>query len=673
MSIAYTQDGKVRPEELLAEAGIKIPEKHIKSVGNTYTNYYTWRSYRSGLYLQFRNYNFDEYLRLSRELFWNSISTESNDLSKLGLDLSLPFARKETLDFLSKLTSLNIKPHISGDELDSLGIKILQGFYKKWSFKANDKVETFWDLLYGLVNGTVCNYIGYDNTELNRRILTSYDPQTGDYNIKQEKERPYNDVSKELVPIEDIYLPKIYERNIQKQGRLIWKQQMESADFYEEFAKYPLSKYVFPGMRIAEDSLYFKLLGGTGTTTAQKIEVIREYDWLKDNFKIIAGGIELTGLGTGDNFVDAPMPFNHKMAPFTWGTLGPLDAKSAYGLSIPFASKDPHKIQNLAYTMMVERELRAIDPPILSSDIESPELIYGQHKVIPVNDVNAYKEFNIKEASPQFFSMINSLNSNMEQSNQGGNGQTIPSKQPRSAREVMDNSQAQQQTISNAVILYYDLIRQKLLLVLKTALQFYTTDKYETADKNAIRTLLVSDMPITLGGIGNLKIRIVKEKKTETELMLEGIRESILNGKTTEIVDVPISFLQNLEFVIEKIDLEPDTPTELELATFVENVIQPMTSTYIPMGLADPAKVMLRHMEKMGESVSDYVSDANVSKVLGGETIKPTAPIGAGVGEGQTQGNLMQSLEGTQSGPNQSGVLTPKYGSRKAKPLPINK
>ena len=71
MSIAYTQDGKVRPEELLAEAGIKIPEKHIKSVGNTYTNYYTWRSYRSGLYLQFRNYNFDEYLRLSRELFWN--------------------------------------------------------------------------------------------------------------------------------------------------------------------------------------------------------------------------------------------------------------------------------------------------------------------------------------------------------------------------------------------------------------------------------------------------------------------------------------------------------------------------------------------------------------------------------------------------------------------------
>lgn len=669
MSNAITPDGKAKPEEMMREAGIKIPEKHIKSVGDVYTNHYTWRSYRSGLYLQFRNYGFDEYLRISRELFWNSISTQSTDLSKLGLDLSLPFARKESLDFLSKLTSLNIRPHLSGDALDALGIKILQGIYKKWVFKSNDKVESFWDLLYGIVNGTVCNYIGFDNTELDRRFLKSYDSQSGAYTIEKKKQKPYNDVCKELVPIEDIYLPKIYEKNIQKQGRMQWKTQMEEADFKKEFGHYPLSKFVFPGMRIAEDSLYFQLMGGTGSSTATKIEVIKEYDWFTDTYKIVAGGIQLNGLGVGDDFVDAPMPFDHKMSPFTWGTLGPLDAKSAYGLSIPFASKDPHKLLNMSYTMMTERELRSIDPPILSSDIESPELIFGQHKVIPVNDVNAYKEFNIKEASPIFFSMINSLQSNMESGNQGGNAQVVPSKQPRSAREVMNNSQEQQQMIANATILYYDLIRQKLLLVLKTALQFYTTDKFEAADKNVIRTLMVSDMPLTLGGLGNMKIRIVKEKKQETELFLEALKDSVLNGKQTEIVDVPVEFLQNLEFVIEKIDLEPDTPTELELAAFVENVITPMISTYIPMGLADPAKVMLRHMEKMGESVSDYVADENVAKVLGNESIKPAAPMD--MEQGQTAGNLMQSLEGTKSGLNQSGPLVPKFGSPENKGLPI--
>lgn len=670
MSEAYNKKGQVRPEILMREDGIKLPEKHIKYVGDSYTDYYIWRSYRSGLYRHFRNYDFDSYLTLSRELFWNSIKTDSTDLEKLGLDLSLPFARKETLDFLGKLTSLNIKPHIAGDDLDSLGIKILQGIYKKWSFKSNEKVEKFWDLLYALMNGTVCNYIGYDNTELTRRYLKNYDPQSGAFKIEEKKQKPVNDVIKSLMPIEDIYIPKIFERNIQKQGKVKWKTQMDIADFHAEFDKYPLAKYVFPGMRIAEDSLYFRLLGGTGTTTAQKVEVIRDYDWITDKYLIIAGGIILNGLGTGDNYVCSPMPFDHKMGPFTWGTLGPLDSKLAYGLSTPFSSKDPHKILNMSYTMMIERELRAIDPPVLTSDIESPELIFGQHKVIPVNDVNAYKEFNIKEASPTFFSMMNSLQGNMTASNQGGDQTIVQSRQPKSAREVLQNANESQQTISNAVLLYYDLIRQQVLLVLKTALQFYTTDKYESSDKNAIRTLLVSDMPLTLGGIGNLKLRIVKEKRNETELMLEGIKESILNGKTTEVVDIPVEFLQNLEFVIEKIDMEPDSPSEIELAMFVENVITPMISTYIPMGLADPGKTMLRHLEKMGESVSDYVSDANLSKVLGGEAPKmPEQMAGGQEGVGQTQGALSQSNTGIQNGLNQSGPLVPKFGAPNAKPL----
>lgn len=673
MSEAYTKDGKVRPEELMVNDGIKLPDIHVKLVGDTYTDYYTWRSYRAGLYRHFRNYDFDAYLSTSRELFWNSITTKSTDLEKLGLDLSLPFARKETLDFLGKLTSLNIKPHIVGDDLDSLGIKILQGIYKKWHFKSNEKVEKFWDLLYGLMNGTVCNFIGYNNVELTRRYLRNYDPQSGAFKIDEKKQKPVNDVIKEMVPLEDIYLPKIYERNIQKQGRLIWKTQMDIEDFREEFSRYPLSKYVFPGMRIAEDSLYFRLLGGTGTTTARKVEVIRKYDWVSDRYLIIAGGILLNGLGTGENYVASPMPFDHKMGPFTWGTLGPLDAKLAYGLSLPFASKDPHKILNMSYTMMIERELRAIDPPVLTSDIESPELIFGQHKVIPVNDVNAYKEFNIKDTSPAFMSMMNSLQGNMSSSNQGGDATIVQSRQPKSAREVLTNQEESKQTISNAITLYYDLIRQQVLLVLKTALQFYTTDKYETSDKNAIRTLLVSDMPLTLGGIGNLKLRIVKEKRTEMELMLEGIKESILNGKTTEIVDIPVEFLQNLEFIVEKIDLEPDSPSQIELAMFVENIVTPMINTYIPMGLADPGKVMLRHLEKMGESVSDYVADANVSKVLGGESPKaPVAPMmGGQENKGEVAGAMGQMMTGMQNGVNQSGPLGVKYGNQNAKPLPI--
>lgn len=647
-------DNKVRPEDLLARDGIKYSQKEIEKVGATYNDFYQWRSYRSGLFKHFRNNSFDDYLRVSRELFWNSISTPSEDLQKLNLDFSIGFARKESMDFLSKLTSLNVKPRISGDNLDSLAIRVLQGIYKNWAFKNNEKVESFWELLYGTVNGTVASYIGYNNEELTRRYLRGYDPEKNTYNIETKKEKYWNDVWKQIVPIEDIYLPKIFERNIQKQGELIWRTQMDEQDFRAEYGKYPLSKYVFPGMRIAEDSLFFTLLGGTGTTSAMKIEVMKKYNWIKDEYTITAGGIILNKLGNQDNVDFSPMPFDHKMCPFTWGIMSPLDEKLAYGSSVPFQSKDPHKILNTAYVMMVERELRAIDPPIISSDMDSPELIFGQHKVVPVNDVNAYKEFTIKEPSNQYFNMMNSLQSNMTAINQGGDSQVVPSKQPVSAREVMYNSQLRQQSIANATSMYYDIVRQRVLLVLKTALQFYALDKYENSDKSAIRTIMAQDMPLTAGGIGNMKIRLVNEKKGDMELFLEGIRESVLNGKQTEIVEVPVSFIKDLELYVSNIELEPENSNELQLASFVENVINPMINVYVPAGVADINKVMMRHVEKMGESLSDFVSDGNVGQMMTGAGKNPQ-----GQAVGPTQGAMLQSITGT------------KYGMNNSKPLPI--
>ena len=93
------------------------------------------------------------------------------------------------------------------------------------------------------------------------------------------------------------------------------------------------------------------------------------------------------------------MPFNHKLMPFGWTIWKAIDEKFAYGMSLPFELKDYQKILNTSMTMLVEQELRAIDPPILTSDFEAPELIYGQHKTIQVNDVNAYRPLEASEGS----------------------------------------------------------------------------------------------------------------------------------------------------------------------------------------------------------------------------------------------------------------------------------
>lgn len=658
--MAKKQTDKIKPEDL--RPGI-ISEKELRAVGDVYTNFYTWKAYRDGLIKHFQNYSFEEMLVVSRELFWNSVTTESQDLRDLGLDFSIPFARKETLDFLGRLTSLNIKPKIAGDELDAVGMKVLNGMYTKWRFKSNDKVEKFWEMLYGLVNGTVCSYVGYTNTKFDRRYLRSYDPSNGNFSLESKVQSFYNDVSKEIVPIEDMYLPKIYERNFQKQGRAIWKTQMNEEDFHAEFdKKYPNAKYVVAGSRIAEDSLYYRLLGGTGVTSYNKVELIRQYDWLKDEYTLAATGILLNNLGPESNPTIAPMPFDHKMGPFTWGQTSPLDEKIAYGLPTPFLVKDPHKILNVGYTLMVEREFRAIDPPILSSDIESPELIYGQHRVIPVNDVDAYKEFKPSEASNQYFAMLNSLQANMRTQAQGGNSAVVPSRQPTSAKEVMQDSQEKQQSMANTVTMYYDLIRQEVLLVLKTAFQFYAADKYASADKRIYRTLLIPDMPLSLGGKGDLKIRFVKEKQADMDLFLESVRESARNGNQQEIIEVPIEFLQDLECQITKIDLEPETSDELELANWVETTLNPILNIYVPAGVADINKTFLRHMEKMGESPADFASDQTYKALFNGEEPpKPQAQPGVTpTADASAQAGNMQQVN--------RGI---KFGGQNNRGLPI--
>lgn len=659
---------KAMPEEEMLKAGIRVSDEEIEEVGQAYFDLYKWRGYRNGITKHFQNKRFEDYLTLSRELFWNSLATNSDDLNNLGLNLSIPFSRKEVMDMLAKLTSLGIKPQIAGDTLDSLGIRILQGIYKKWRFKANDKVESFWENLYGIVNGTVDSYIGWTSTNMTRRYLKEYDPANNHYRIDEKKEKYWNDATSQIVPLEDLYLPKIYERDIQKQGKLIWRTQMDEDDFHSEFGNFPLHKFVHPGMRIAENSLYYRLLGGPGAASAHKVEVMRRYNWIKDEYQIIAGGIILNKVSAK---IWSPMPFDHKMAPHAWGIYNPIDNNLPYGLSVSFLGKDPHKILNVSYSMMVERELRAIDPPIISSDIESPEFIFGSHKIQQVNDINAYKEFQIGEPSMQYFNMMNALQGNMTSTAQGGNTVAAPSRQPDAARKVAEDAKLKEQASSNLVLMYYNMQRQKIMLLIKTMLQFYSNDKYSRADKNVMRTIMASDMPLSMGGIGNMKINITKETRDPMELFKEGIKESIMNGKATEIVDVPIEFIQDLDFIINRIDLEPEDSTKLEMANFTENVLGPMMKMYIPLGLADPAKVMLRHLEKMGEPMSDYTSENAMAAIIG-KSVKTTSqelPDGQ-TNVGQTTGNLLQMDTGMNNGANQSGPMTTRFGAPNATPLP---
>lgn len=650
-------------------------EIELELVADTYADYYKWRNWRSGEIIQFQNRNLEDFLKVSRELFWNAFKTPSEDLAELGLEFSIGFLRKETLDYLGRLTQLGLTMSFTGDNLDAYGIKVLDALYKKWRFHSNDKVEKFWDLLYGTVNGTLCKYIGYNDAMATRRFLRAYNKETEAYNIEEKKVARWDDVWTEIVPLEDIYLSKIYERNVQKQGRMIWLTQIDWKDFKREFKSFDNAEYVYPGNRLSEDSLYFRLLGGTGVVTTDKVQILKYYDELNDQLKIIANGVWLNPIGGKKRAeVVAPMPFNHKMLPFVWSMGEPLDEKFAYGMSVPFKLKDPHKILNTQITMLVERELRAINPPILTSDIEAPKLIYGTDAVIGVSDVDAYKELQVSEASNSFFTSMNSIQGIISTHAQGGNSMVANSKQPKSAKEVLAQEQLKQLYLANALLLYYDQIRQEIPLVVKTALQFYKTKKYKSQDKRIIRSLMVPNSPLMSGGVGNLEVRFVKKKQDDMVSFFEALHKSITNGKMHEIIEVPLDVIDNLEFYIDEIKLEPEKTTEMQVAMFMENVVTPMMNIYVPAGIGDLGKLFLKHMQKLGVHPADLASDKVLPQIMAawGDSYKipdelMTALRGAGKTGNQT-GNLMQSDRGIATG-GTGNQGAPVFGSQGAKSM----
>lgn len=663
MSGATTSDNK----EKVKLENIRQPRhEELEVVGKTFELYYKWRGQRDGTIDQFQGRSLEQFLATSRELFWNSTVTPSNDLSALDLSLSIGFIRKEVWDFASRLVSQDFKGRMNGENLDTYGVKVLQAMYDKWRFKSNDKVEKFWQILYGAVNGTVVEFVGYNDAKVTHRYLREYDKEKGGYRIEEKDDYYWNDVWTEIAPLEDIYFSKLWERDSQRQGRLLWRTQVDWKDFQRDFHQYENAEYVYPGNQISDDSLYFRLLSGSGVTTTDKVEILKLYDVVQDRFTIIANGVWLNPL-KGKMGI-APMPFNHKLMPFGVTQWKGIDEKFVYGMSMPFELKDYQKILNTSMTMLVEQELRDIDPPIISSDFEAPQLIFGQHKVIPVNDVEAYKVMETKPASSSFFNMVNSLQSLMSAQANGGTQSISPSKQPKSAREAMQIAQLKQEALGNSLLMYYNMLRQEMTLMLKTAVQFYPVNKYAKINNRVLRAIKIPDTSLTNGGVGNLHVRFVNKKQDDIITYFESVEKSITEGRQNEIIECPIDVLQDLDFIIHDIEIKPGTTSDIEKAAWMEQVFNPMMQYFVPMGIADPAKIYLQLLEKYGEHPADYTSDKVLPQLMSswGQEMNFKMPVPGEGGDptkqgaaGPQTGNLNQSVTGTRFG-QQGGAPIPQ-------------
>ena len=152
--------------------------------------------------------------------------------------------------------------------------------------KNDPQEEAFFEAWSMCSKGTVFTYDGCERAVGKRKEITSVDTVTGDVEWEEKDVVLKDDLVDFIVPIEEMFLWSIKERNIQNQPKLVWKTYADESKFEFEFGKYKNFKKVRPGTFAfnREDKTFFQDDWQPRTDDETPYEIIRYYDKYKDTY-----------------------------------------------------------------------------------------------------------------------------------------------------------------------------------------------------------------------------------------------------------------------------------------------------------------------------------------------------------------------------------------------------
>jgi len=601
-----------KEKKILLEEFYRPPREIQEKIFDVYEKYIKWRALREQSYKQFNGVRLEDWLQQSREKFWGYLPI-SYDLDVP--QFFFPETRNQIIGILAKIANLKLKPRFEGVEnFDIVKATILKDLFEYWKRKSNKKIKSFWQFLYNIINGTTIVFVGYKNLKRDVKTVTMYDPNTGKTEYKAEKIDD-SDVDEIICNLEDIYIPKLWEPDIQEQEELIWRTLFKWSDFKNAFAGYTLANYVVPGMQFADTSIFKQFLA-YDVQGSDFVEVIKYFNVPKDQYMIIANGVLLNPLKNKDGKEEiCPLPWNHKKLPFAKTIFEPLDASFFYGLSLPQKVKYPQEALNKMWELLLEREIRSVSAPIITND---PNIEMGLEfkpgRIYQVGtDVNQYKELLVSPSSSSYWNSLMSLQGIISRTASGGVSPIIPSRQPRSATEKAAEETKMRETMGLHYLFYEDLLEQIAWLVIQNMIQFYTAEKTEKimGEKKFHKILSLIDVQLTQGGMGNREIRITPTPVDSEELRKEAWYRSLFKKEKVEIIEVSPQALRQMKFDI-KIDFEEDTSPEGEKVLFLDYIMT-LVKLFGQYGILDPRKMLYRTAEKFGENIADIIPDALIS------------------------------------------------------------
>lgn len=361
---------KVTLYEILTKDGtiFKPSDKEMEIVTQTFDLFRRSQQTRDQSFAYFDGMNLTTYIEDSVERFnTNLFLREGMDDWQAGFNDG--FTRNKVLSIVGKLVEqLPIASAIPRGEEDVLRAQIITDLYTYT--EELDDYSNFMSMfiLELIVKGTA---IGYEDIETVNKKVRDISGE-GENATVTEKEYKTMKFYSALVPIEEYYPTNLNTIGVERQQSAFWRKILPMTKFLELFGKYEKSKIVQEKTSIRRTDAAVPYYSSYISEDVQDglIETLRYYDSLNDEYIILANGIWLNPVGSGEDI--SPLPWDHKEQPF-YSAINEPFGEFFYGKSLPNKLSSMQDILNVMQNMIMDQSMLTIFTPMIMAGFDDIE------------------------------------------------------------------------------------------------------------------------------------------------------------------------------------------------------------------------------------------------------------------------------------------------------------
>lgn len=459
---------------------------------------------------------------------------------------------------------------------------------------SNPVIDNYWESWETGVKGTTVIYEGYLRTNIKQKFIKSIDTKTGEVEFDEREVNVDDRCISYLIPLTEFFIPTYRISDVQKMPCVAWVKYYDKDIFDYEFGHLKNADKVESSSGMQPDvKTFFHQEDWSKRAGEERIEVIRYYSRLDDEYIIIANGVVIH---------NSPLLWDingRKCLPFAKTILEPFASKDFfYGKSLPDILTGQYDLLNTFFNSTMDKGFKNLNPPTLIGGINQDafdledELLSTDTKIY-VSDVNQVKPMPIDQVSQADVAMIELLNRGMEDSSPSM--PNLMQNKTATAREVVIAEERIREMKATYHEMLVDLWRQKFQLRLANIKTNYPQPRKVYKDgkiESIYRTFIIENTTLSEGERGTLAIqfreKINKKERKELEEEMSVIEEAMAQkGIKYKKLVLPRGYLDSFVYKIAVIPESVHKTSIAKLQVAIQEKLGMITQFFPEMFMAN--------------------------------------------------------------------------------------